>query len=173
MRLGELCVPCCTGVCDPASKRQCPVLAALLTTVRFMIDKRHEDSTKNPQERKIHFHLQSRRLYPKAAGVHLYKILDDMTSGVKISPIPVMQKGKQNFVKTPPTGNKFHPGRLLDHEKVQRNSSMNSLWNFSILPTHSVPGARNVVLKWRVPSFCPNPLPGTMHTPVASSRRMQ
>lgn len=58
-------------------------------------------------------------------------------------------------------------------QKAQRYSSINSLWNFSILPTHSVPGAKNVVRKCSVPSFCPNPLPGTIQTPVASSKRMQ
>lgn len=55
---------------------------------------------------------------------------------------------------------------------LYRYLSMNSSWNFTIDPTHSVPGARNVVRKCKVPSFCPNPLPATTHTPVASSNRM-
>ena len=49
--------------------------------------------------------------------------------------------------------------------------SMNSLWNLTMLPTHSVPGAKKVVRKCRVPSRWPNPEPGTTQMPVASSRR--
>lgn len=49
---------------------------------------------------------------------------------------------------------------------------MNSSWNLTMEPTHSVPGARKVVRKCSEPSFWPKPLPGTTHTPVASSRRM-
>lgn len=56
---------------------------------------------------------------------------------------------------------------------THRNSSMNSWWNFLMLPIHSVPGARKVVRKCRLPSLWPKPEPGTTQTPVASSRRMQ
>lgn len=52
---------------------------------------------------------------------------------------------------------------------LHRYLSINSLWNLVILPTHSVPGAKNVVRKCKVPSFCPKPAPGTMQIPVASS----
>lgn len=58
------------------------------------------------------------------------------------------------------------------HVVVYRYLFKNSSWNFTIDPTHSVPGARNVVRKCKVPSFCPNPLPATTHTPVASSNLM-
>jgi len=58
-------------------------------------------------------------------------------------------------------------------KRAQRYSLIKSLWNLTMLPTHSVPGARKVVRKCRVPSFWPKPEPGTTHTPVASSRRMQ
>merc|ERR1719385_697699 len=34
-------------------------------------------------------------------------------------------------------------------------------------------GGNNVVLKWKVPSFCPNPLPGITHTPHVSSSSQQ
>ena len=54
-----------------------------------------------------------------------------------------------------------------------RNSSINPSWNARILPTHSVPGAKNVVRKCNVPSLCPKPDPGTTQTPVASRRRKQ
>jgi hypothetical protein len=56
---------------------------------------------------------------------------------------------------------------------IYLNSSINSLWNLTILPVHSVPGARKVVRKCSVPSFWPKPDPGTTHTPVASSKRKQ
>lgn len=70
----------------------------------------------------------------------------------------------------------MQPSFIITHHAVpgtHRYSSIKSLWNFVIRPTHSVPGARKVVRKCKVPSFCPNPEPGTIHMPVFSSNRMQ
>lgn len=53
----------------------------------------------------------------------------------------------------------------------QRNSSINSAWNF-VMRCAKSPGARKVVLKCSVPGFCPNPEPGTTQMPVFSSNRM-
>lgn len=58
---------------------------------------------------------------------------------------------------------------LFSNVTVYRYLFMKSSWNLTIDPTHSVPGARNVVLKCSVPSFWPKPLPATRQTPVASS----
>lgn len=67
----------------------------------------------------------------------------------------------------------LHPAPSHADESVYENSFMKPAWKSVIRPTHSVPGARKVVRKCRVPSFWPKPLPGTMQMPVASSRRRQ
>jgi hypothetical protein len=80
------------------------------------------------------------------------------TAGVDFDSVARAEKAPHVHLTFPPT---------------HLNSPINSSWNFTSRSVHSVPGAKNVVLKCSVPSFCPNPLPATTHTPVASSMRKQ
>lgn len=71
----------------------------------------------------------------------------------------------------------FHANSHTMHESLSvflyLYFSMNPSWNFEILDTQSVPGAKNVVLKCNVLGFCPNPLPGTTQIPVPSRSSRQ
>ena len=102
-------------------------------------------------------------------GGRFLSVLPQRRSSNRLRPlVPPKRPGRTERRPT------LYPLRPPDtHQLIYRYLSINSWWNLMMLPTHSVPGARNVVRKCSVPSFCPKPEPGTTHTPVLSSRRMQ